>query len=68
VTTAGPAVPEHTVLHQFPDRVRCRAPRVASDAAYSRRLTAAAGRDECVSSVRINRLVEILTRAVASAG
>ncbi len=55
MTTAAPAVPEHTVVHQLADRVRCRTPRVAGDAAYSRRLAAVAGRDERVASVRINR-------------
>ncbi len=55
MTTAGAAAPEHTVVHQLPDRVRCRAPRVASDAAYTRRLAAVAQRDESVASIRINR-------------
>lgn len=55
MTTAAPTVPVHEVVHQLPDRLRCHAPRVAVDAAYSRRLTAAAGHDDRVASVRINR-------------
>jgi Cu2+-exporting ATPase len=55
VTTAAPTVPVHEVVHQLPDRLRCHAPRITVDAAYSRRLTAAAGHDDRVASVRINR-------------
>ena len=44
----------HTVVHQLPDRVRCRSPRLRADAAYAGRVHALAERDERVAGVRIN--------------
>ena len=47
--------PEHTVVHELPGRLRCRALRIRGDEAYVRRLTALAEVDEAVASVRVVR-------------
>ena len=57
---AAPAV-EHAVVHRLPDRLRCRAPRLRTDAAYAGRLLAVALRDERVAHASVNRTAASVT-------
>lgn len=55
MTSGHSVAPEHTVVHELPGRVRCRAVRIRGDEAYARRLTALAEVDESVVRVRVVR-------------
>ncbi len=48
-------VPEHTVVHELPGRLRCRTLRIRTDEAYARRLTTLAETDEGVTKARVIR-------------
>ncbi|MDP9067308.1 MAG: heavy metal translocating P-type ATPase [Actinomycetota bacterium] len=55
MTSGHSVAPEHTVVHELPGRLRCRAVRIRRDEAYARRLTALAEVDESVATVRVMR-------------
>lgn len=61
MTAVAPLAAEHTLVHQLPDRVRCRAPRVRTDASYAARVLAVAQRDDRVADVRVNRSAASVT-------
>ncbi len=61
MTAAAPSAPEHTVVHQLADRMRCRAPRVRADESYACRVLAVAEHDERVAEVRVNRSAASVT-------
>lgn len=58
---AARGAPEHTVVHQLANRVRCRAPRVRTDESYARRVLAAAEQSDRVAEVRVNRSAASVT-------
>jgi len=52
---------EDVVVHQLADRLRCRTPRLRSDARYAARVLAVLQRDEQVRDVRVNRSAASVT-------
>ncbi|MDQ4145210.1 MAG: heavy metal translocating P-type ATPase [Actinomycetota bacterium] len=55
LTGSGHEVPDHIVVHELPNRIRCRSWRIRADVNYARRLVALAESDDRVAKIRVVR-------------